>query len=295
MKILVIGACNIDIVATSEQPIVEHDSNIGTIQISLGGVAKNIATNLHYLNSDIHFLTLIGNDGFTELQRLALDEIGLDYHQSFVRDVVSSTYVSVHDSDGEMVTAVNDMRAFELLGKTDFESIHNYIEAFDMIVMDTNLSEAALNYLIKEYQNKMIIIDGVSQSKVTRVKHLLPYIDLLKVNLYELNSLLEVENCDIIKGVKRLYDLGLKTCLVSSSDHPIVYNVKDEIHQSNPYQKTNIVSTLGAGDALLAGTIYQLANGKNMHDAVNFGKIVASKTLEVVESCNKNIVGLIDL
>jgi sugar/nucleoside kinase (ribokinase family) len=52
---------------------------------------------------------------------------------------------------------------------------------------------------------------------------------------------------------------------------------------------------MGAGDALFSGTIYYLVEGRNMHDAVNFGKIVADKTLEVYEACNKDIKKLINL
>lgn len=52
---------------------------------------------------------------------------------------------------------------------------------------------------------------------------------------------------------------------------------------------------MGAGDALLAGIIFYLNNNKNIHEAINFGKLVASKTLEVYESCNNLIKMLIDL
>lgn len=54
MKILVIGGTNIDINATSINEIVLKDSNIGNIEISIGGVAKNIAENLARL--DLMFL-----------------------------------------------------------------------------------------------------------------------------------------------------------------------------------------------------------------------------------------------
>ena len=55
MKILVIGGTNIDINATSINEIVLKDSNIGNIEISIGGVAKNIAENLARLDLDVSF------------------------------------------------------------------------------------------------------------------------------------------------------------------------------------------------------------------------------------------------
>ncbi len=295
MSILVIGACNIDLIGISGQKLIPHESNIGEIKIALGGVAKNIATDLHYLGADVSFVTLIGNDYFSGLQKKELDELGLDFHKSFFRDTLSSTYLAIHDSDGDMSMAVNDMRAFEKLSIEDFREIDDYIESFDNIVLDTNLNQEVLEYLIKTYEHKNIYVDGVSQSKVVRLKGILSHINLLKINKYELNSLLEAEDCDIILGVKKLMGLGLSNCLVSSSNDPITYNIETNIYQSITHKNKYIKSTMGAGDALFAGTIFYLSKGKNMHEAVNFGKIVASKTLEVQEACNKEIKELIDL
>ena len=67
MKILVIGGTNIDINATSINEIVRKDSNIGNIEISIGGVAKNIAENLARLDLDVSFLTILGNDHYAEV------------------------------------------------------------------------------------------------------------------------------------------------------------------------------------------------------------------------------------
>jgi len=294
MKMLVIGACNIDLIGISKNELIPHESNIGEIRIALGGVAKNIATDLFYLGADVAFVTLIGEDYFAGLQKKELEELGIEFSRSFFKKTLSSTYLAVHDHDGDMSVAINDMRAFEKLTAKDFEEIEAYIETFDILVMDTNLNQTALEYLIRRFSEKIIYVDGVSQTKVSRIKNVLQHIDLLKLNKYELNSLLEATNCDIIQGVKRLNGLGLKNCLVSSANEPITYNIDTNIYQSITHKNSNIRSTMGAGDALFAGVIYALTRNKNMHEAVNFGKIVASKTLEVYEASNKEIKELID-
>ncbi len=295
MKILVIGACNIDIIGMASEKLLQNESNIGKIRIALGGVAKNIATNLYNLGADVAFLTLIGKDHFARLQKEELDALKMDFDNSFFKDTLSSTYVAIHDENGDLAVAVNDMRAFEQIDKEDFEPLHDYIDTFDVLVFDTNLTQDVLEHLIRKYQDKTIFVDGVSQSKVRRLKNLLPHIDLLKINQFELNALLNVENCDIIAGVKYLIQNGLKCCLVSSSNNPITYNIERNIYQSITHKIKDIKSTIGAGDALFSGVIYSLINDKNMHEAVNFGKIVANKTLEVVEACNRDINLLIDL
>jgi len=295
MKTLVIGACNIDIVGSANTEMLLHESNIGSVNIALGGVAKNIATNLLNLGTDIAFITLIGDDYFSDLQLEELKSMGIDFNKSFFKKDKSSVYLAIHENNGDLRLAVNDMKPFEALSVNEFKPLEEYINSFDVIIFDTNLNQEVLEYLITKYKEKQIFVDGVSQTKVSRIRNVLKYIDLLKINQYELNSLLNKDNYDIILGVKELIKFGLKTCLISSANEPITYNIGDNIYQSVTQKIKDIKSSSGAGDALFSGTVYYLLNGKTMHEAVNFGKIIASKTLEVYESCNKNIKELIDL
>ena len=45
-SILVIGACNLDLQGIPNENLKFHDSNIGKINVGLGGVGRNIAVNL---------------------------------------------------------------------------------------------------------------------------------------------------------------------------------------------------------------------------------------------------------
>ena len=289
MKLLVIGACNIDIVGISEKPLKAHDSNIGHVRLSLGGVATNLATNLYRLGQPMAFVTLIGTDALANFQKDALDHIGFDYSHSFKKTVASSLYLAIHDTDKDLATAINDMHPFETLTVADFQPLHDYIETFDALVMDTNLAKDTLEYLIHTFRNKRIYVDGVSQQKVKRIEAVLADIDLLKINQYELNSLLNTKNCDIITGVGQLLESGLKQVLVSSSDGPIIYNLGKAIQTTLPMEKTQIQSTIGAGDALFAGTVYQLMQNAPMTQAVDFGKRAAAMTLDIEEACHPGL------
>ena len=44
-KVLVIGATNIDIIGISNQALIKGDSNLGQIEMTIGGVGKNIRNN----------------------------------------------------------------------------------------------------------------------------------------------------------------------------------------------------------------------------------------------------------
>lgn len=292
-KVLVIGAINIDIIGTSDSKIIWNESNLGNTTISLGGVAKNIVTNLKYLKANVSFLTLIGSDDFSKIQIDFLKKSGIDYYQSFQKDVISSSYLALHDESGDLVTAINSMKSFEELSVDEFKSKHKFIDLFDVLVLDTNLSAQVLEYLISTYKNKLICVDGVSQSKVRRIEKVIKYIDLLKINNYELNALVKKDNCDIIEGVQELHNQGLTSCVISAGDKDILYNVGTEIFRSHIESVKDITSTMGAGDALFSGIIYKLVHDESIHEAIEFGKRVATETLKVREANNIDIGKLI--
>ena len=61
-SLLLIGGSNIDIKAKANKKIIFQDSNIGDISYSFGGVSRNIAEDLSYLEDTFTFLTSVGND-----------------------------------------------------------------------------------------------------------------------------------------------------------------------------------------------------------------------------------------
>jgi pseudouridine kinase len=295
MRTLVIGATNIDIIGVSHEKLIEKDSNIGDVSISVGGVAKNIVENLKYLGEDVCFVTYVGKDIFAQLLCKHLDDLNIDYSKSYFSENKNNFYLAIHDFQGDMNYGINDLQNFDLLSPKFFESISDYIDSFDTLVVDCNLSKLSLIYLLNKYQNKKIFVEGVSQVKVKKVSTLLKYVDLLKINNLELNALLNKNICDIIKSVRELHDLGLKSVVVSSSNEPITYNIGENAYQSIVEEPKFIKSTVGAGDALFAGIVKGLNNGKDMHEAINFAKKIAAVTLESESACNKDISKLKDL
>ena len=61
-KIVVIGGSNVDYIAKSDSEFKLKDSNTGILNVSFGGVGRNITENLLRLKNDVTFFTSIGND-----------------------------------------------------------------------------------------------------------------------------------------------------------------------------------------------------------------------------------------
>ena len=280
-KILLIGAANVDIIGVSNTTIIPFDSNPGTIQLSVGGVAKNIAENLKRLDLDIHFLTFFGNDSFVDYVQSNLKALHIDYSLSIQLNYPSGKFMSIHRPKGELELGINDFELLDHVTVDMFKSKEAAIENFDYLVFDTNLPEEVLTYLIHRFSHKTIIVDGVSQLKVVKIKSVLENISLLKVNQKELSALLEKPVDDIILSVKELLKLGLKQVVVTNGTNPITYNIDKSVYQTFIYEAKKNVSSIGCGDALLSGTLYGLIIKKNMHESVNYGKKAASLTMEV--------------
>ncbi len=56
--ISLIGGANIDILAKSYSPLKDFDSNPGKVNISFGGVGRNIADNLARLDQKVSLITV---------------------------------------------------------------------------------------------------------------------------------------------------------------------------------------------------------------------------------------------
>ena len=97
---------------------------------------------------------------------------------------------------------------------------------------------------------------------------------LIKPNLNELSSLVgktELSIEEVPSVAKKIIESGkCKYMVVSLGASGAMLVTSDEcIHMIPP--KVNSISTVGAGDSMVAGITFSLSNGKNIHDAVKYG------------------------
>ncbi|KAG0301161.1 hypothetical protein BGZ98_008584 [Dissophora globulifera] len=135
--IMVIGGTVVDITATAHDAsssAMLNSSYPGTTRISLGGVGRNVAEGVSKLNPDgCVFVSAVGSAAVKQGQDSGSDiaasddlfgswlmnEVGrrglhnLEIHQ--VPGARTATYTALHDSTGNLLSAVADMGVFELL------------------------------------------------------------------------------------------------------------------------------------------------------------------------------------
>ena len=103
---------------------------------------------------------------------------------------------------------------------------------------------------------------------------------LIKPNLWELSRLFKKKIKtvpDIILASKNLLKKGIKITIISLGEKGAILVSKKESFSAIP-PKIKIKSTIGSGDALLAGFLFSLTKEKNLKDALKFGVALGTAT-----------------
>ena len=191
-KVVVIGGANIDIKGKAFGKLVSSTSNPGEMNMTLGGVGRNIAHNLALLGVPVTFLSIVGDDEWGRKILKETGETGVDVGQvKLSRKNSTGTYLDILDDKGEMEVAVSDMRVCEEVNVRYIKSKEEIIKGSKIVVIDTNISEKSIKYIgdLCSRENIILVAEPVSVEKAKKLKKVLDKIDYLTPNKEELESM----------------------------------------------------------------------------------------------------------
>lgn len=260
--VVVIGGMNIDIAGLSGPVYREKDSNIGEVSINIGGVGQNIAQNLTKLETPTYLITVYGDDNFGKIAKMecAKNNIKLDYAEQ-MEGMRSSIYLYINDNEGDLVTAINDMKIVDFITPEFLENKLDFINKAKIVVVDCNLSKETINW-IGDNVTAPIFVDPVSVAKTDRIQEVLNKIDTLKPNEHEIQILTGIKVVDEESAklaAEKLNELGVKNVFISLGAQGILCSRNGEIDVVRPMAK-RIVSTNGAGDCTMATIVWSRFN-----------------------------------
>ncbi len=268
-KVLCIGGMNIDILGSTDCAFVQGDSLTGTIHLSPGGVAHNIATQLAKYKAQVELLCPLGNDAFKDRLTSACRDDGIGLHYALLTNYPTPTYLAVHDDTGDMVAAINDMRAMDAL---DADAVLNQInlignERFDVGILDANLREDSL-IAAAGALHFPLIADAVSAVKCYRLVPILPRLFAIKPNKMEALAMTGEDTVE--KAADALISKGIAQVFISlGKDGLYARDLTEAIHLEAP--ALPIVNLTGAGDAMTAGLALGIAQGLSLRDTAQLG------------------------
>jgi len=293
--ILVVGAAGLDTKGRADGLLQPGTSNPGSIRISVGGVARNVAENLARLGEHAILLSAVGADRSGRRVREQAAEAGVDVsHLLQIPDHHTGAYLTVFDGEGSPAVSIDDMAVLSALTPAVIYSHRSLIRDAGMVVLDANLSPAAIKSLMKQAgkYNVPVSADPTSVSLAKRIRPYLPKLFMVTPDLPEAEVLcgrsLDNTRAHGIAAAKQLVTMGVKVAIVTLAELGVCY-ATPEGSGHIPAVKTQVVDRTGAGDALTAGVVFGLLNDFPIDEAVRLGASAAALTLQYYESVCPNL------
>lgn len=270
--VCVLGACNYDLVGRCFTAYRAGDASEGTIRLQPGGVGRNLAQGIWKMGHEVDFISVLGEDLFGQELEKELQGQEFTFHK--ISRNQSDVFLGLEDLQGELYGSLADMRGIESLSLSEVPL--SLLEDAQVLVLDCCLSQAFLEELFTHFPHKKIFVDGVSVDRVGRILPFLKHVHLLKVNLAEARALTGEHGEEDI--IKKLLELGLHAVLLSLGPRGIRYEDR-EICLQKKEEAHELLSTLGAGDALFSALIGALLDEFPIEAAIEKGLDSAVETL----------------
>lgn len=257
----VVGAVNMDICGRPLKKLIFRDSNPGTMQLTPGGVGRNIAHDLRLLGEDVTFLTVFGEDTYAETLRRDCTALGMDLScAETIRGGRTSSYLYITDERGEMQLAICDTDISNCITPEYLAKHLAVLNGASAVVMDGNLTEETIAWL-GAHCTAPIFADPVSVTKAERMRTSLSRIHTFKPNLTEGQNLTGETEPEAI--VRAMLALGVQRVFLSMGPDGILAAQGDEVVHL-PCLPTRLVNTTGGGDAVMAALVWAYLNGLDL-------------------------------
>ena len=300
-----IGGANVDIHGQSDAPIVMRDSNPGRLHLSAGGVCRNICDNLCRLGLTVELCSAVGGDAYGDMLRGACTAAGIGTrHLAVFPAQNTSAYISIMDSEGDMLVAMSDMHILkEALTPSYVEGLLPVLNGADVCVADANLSAGALETLATRC-TVPLMLDPVSTAWARNAAPLAGYFHTLKPNRIEAELLSGVKISDdatLHQAAQALLDQGVQRVFLSLGGDGVFAAQQGETHlepickaemrkgcgalrkKSRPFPMKNAT---GAGDATMAGIVYAWVNGLSPGDTLDFALGAGLAAIDSADTIN---------
>jgi sugar/nucleoside kinase (ribokinase family) len=257
---LAVGAIYRDLVAHGQH-----------VEISIGGVCNNVSRHLAQAGLDVDMLTmlepgLVGDEALEAYRGLPINVVTTRVGGSLGEFRVALT-------DG--VTRVLGVRHPDCpLPPAHIELLHERVRHADFLVIELGMPRELVSAALDVGKERGLCRIGLP-TRVDTIQNwaeLLGELEVLILNCQEAASILEfhepLEVAQAPAAIEALLAHGLQVVVITFDSRGAVVAAPGEPTQWVPAPEVDVVSTLGAGDALAAGTIIGLAQGLSAPVAV---------------------------
>lgn len=271
--------------ATSVRPYASHQCN--GVYHKPGGGARNTAENLVRLGCDTRLISTFGDDlpGRGLMDSVGLTGINISA-SLLVPNHATAAVVIVNDHKGEHFCMIGDDSISTALTPEWLQTKQALLQDASLIVTNTHMSEAALEWLFTHHSSQPIFIDTANIHRVERIRPWLRQVHTIKCNRGEAHLLsgLPFGTREHAPAVAAWFNQqGISQVILSLGEYGLYYSNGEQAGWMMPIP-VEVVDVTGAGDALMAGLAYGWLNALSFTDTVRFALGCAALTLTTPEN-----------
>ena len=221
-----------------------------------GGNAVNVAVMTHRLGAESHYLGCVGNDPAGELILGALAAEGVDTVRCRRREGENArAFIGHRNGDRYFIRTTPGVRAQYAFQPDDFQ----YMAEFDAI--HTSIYSELDADLPAIRAKRFVSFDFSNRWTSNYLKQTLPHCQIAFL------SGAELEDEDVRTLLHCATEAGVSTVVVTRGEKPAMA-IKDGVEAVQPAIPTEVVDTLGAGDAFISAFIVAELQGKTLARAL---------------------------
>lgn len=290
-RVVCVGNAALDRSFALSGPARMATSNPAELRSSFGGVARNVAENLARLGVPVALVTQVGDDAGGRALRDDCAALGIDV-RGVLRSPVHATaeYVAIIDARGELVIGASATAAIDALGVALLGAAFDEDGRTAWTFADCTLPAPVLAALLEDRRagGPPLAIDAVSTAKAERLPRDLTGLDLLFLNEAEARSLTGRDTGSTVALAQALRERGAASVVVTRGSNGIALATASGTSEI-AVPPAAPVDVSGAGDALVAGTLFGLVSGAELADAVRMGSRAAKLTLESATTVSRDL------
>lgn len=291
MKILAFGEILFDVFGTSEK---------------LGGAPLNFCADMVKMGAEGYIISAVSNDRLGQNAINSLKNLGVDYSLTNTESLFGTGVCQVAlDEDGEPSYNLLEGVAYDHITASDEEIAKINAEEFDVFYFGTlaqrNISSrATLEKILANCSFKKVFFDiNIRASFYSNdiIKFGLENADILKINYSECALLCDMGFCSTLfpdksddEAIKKICreiceNFSIETVIVTlDKDGACAYKHSTEEFCKSRKAESEVVSTVGAGDAFSACFIYNYVSGATLQECIVRANILGDYTVTYLEA-----------
>ena len=296
INLIISGYCSLDhIIRTQEKPAFGKTSmiiNDNFMENYYGGCSVNVAYHLAKLDLNVSPIIRVGKDYEFSGFKTYLEDVGINMQAvDIVPDsLTSSTYI-IEDPNHNHITLFYEGAMAKKFLKPYKNSWFNHADCALMTVSSLEDNKEFLKK-VKKY-NIPLFLGMKMDSNAFPKKVLKEFLNEVKVFFVNKNEALCISEIYDLKDIRHIFKIlpKLETIIITNGQNgsKAIYKGNDSLEEISIgiIQSTNVVDTVGAGDAYIAGYIYGYLTGMDIKTSMKYGATLSSFIIEA-PGCTSN-------